>query len=128
MARALELAARGRYTAHPNPRVGCVLVSANKVVGEGWHRRAGGPHAEIAALDSAGAKAAGATAYLHAFARVLGAHYHLQAAIAEGGAGPRTALAQYYITRLLPEYEAALEEARAGSAGVFSLSLEAMAR
>ncbi len=65
MERALTLAERGRYSTHPNPRVGCVLVSGNRVVGEGWHRRAGGPHAEIAALASAGADAAGATAYLN---------------------------------------------------------------
>jgi diaminohydroxyphosphoribosylaminopyrimidine deaminase/5-amino-6-(5-phosphoribosylamino)uracil reductase len=64
MARALRLAARGRYTTHPNPRVGCVLVAGGQVVGEGWHRVAGGPHAEIEALDAAGARAAGATAYV----------------------------------------------------------------
>lgn len=64
MARALALAARGRYSTHPNPRVGCVLVRDGRVVGEGWHRVAGGPHAEIHALESAGDLAAGATAYL----------------------------------------------------------------
>ena len=69
---------------------------------------------------------AGATSYLHAFARVLGAHYHLKAATTEGEMGPRTALAQYYITRLLPQHEAALAEAKAGAAGVFSLSTEAL--
>ena len=47
MARALTLADQGRYTTHPNPRVGCVLVAGGQVVGEGWHRIAGGPHAEI---------------------------------------------------------------------------------
>jgi diaminohydroxyphosphoribosylaminopyrimidine deaminase/5-amino-6-(5-phosphoribosylamino)uracil reductase len=65
MARALELAARGRYTTHPNPRVGCVIVSGGEVVGEGWHRVAGGPHAEIVALERAGEMARGATAYLN---------------------------------------------------------------
>ena len=64
MARALRLARRGMYTAHPNPRVGCVLVKDDKIVGEGWHRKTGQAHAEIAALDDAGAKAKGATAYV----------------------------------------------------------------
>ena len=58
------LAARGRYTTDPNPRVGCVLVRNGEVVGEGWHERAGGPHAEINALRAAGVRAAGATAYV----------------------------------------------------------------
>jgi diaminohydroxyphosphoribosylaminopyrimidine deaminase/5-amino-6-(5-phosphoribosylamino)uracil reductase len=64
MARALQLAERGLYTTDPNPRVGCVLVRDGVVVGEGWHERAGGPHAEINALRQAGAQAAGATAYV----------------------------------------------------------------
>ncbi len=64
MARALRLAERGLYTTTPNPRVGCVLVKDGRVVGEGWHERAGGPHAEVAALNAAGAQAAGATAYV----------------------------------------------------------------
>jgi diaminohydroxyphosphoribosylaminopyrimidine deaminase/5-amino-6-(5-phosphoribosylamino)uracil reductase len=64
MARALQLAERGLYTTDPNPRVGCVLVKDGAVVGEGWHERAGGPHAEINALRQAGAQAAGATAYV----------------------------------------------------------------
>ncbi len=64
MARALQLAARGRYSAHPNPMVGCVLVNNGEVVGEGWHERAGDPHAEINALREAGDKANGAVAYV----------------------------------------------------------------
>lgn len=64
MARALRLAALGRYTAHPNPMVGCVLVRDGAVVGEGWHRAAGEAHAEINALNAAGGRAAGATAYV----------------------------------------------------------------
>ncbi len=64
MARALRLAERGLLTTDPNPRVGCVLVKAGEVVGEGWHEHAGGPHAEIHALQQAGAQAAGATAYV----------------------------------------------------------------
>ena len=64
MARALQLAARGRYSARPNPMVGCVLVNNGTVVGEGWHERAGEPHAEINALRAAGDKARGAVAYV----------------------------------------------------------------
>ena len=64
MARALRLAERGLLTTAPNPRVGCVLVREGAVVGEGWHERAGGPHAEINALQQAGPQAAGATAYV----------------------------------------------------------------
>ena len=64
MARALQLAARGRYGAHPNPMVGCVIVRDDTVVGEGWHERAGEAHAEIHALAAAGDAARGATAYV----------------------------------------------------------------
>lgn len=64
MARALQLAARGLYTATPNPRVGCVIVREGRVVGEGWHERAGTPHAEIHALKAAGDAARGATVYV----------------------------------------------------------------
>ncbi|WP_232470179.1 MULTISPECIES: bifunctional diaminohydroxyphosphoribosylaminopyrimidine deaminase/5-amino-6-(5-phosphoribosylamino)uracil reductase RibD [Methylococcus] len=64
MAHALRLAEKGLYTTDPNPRVGCVLVQGNEVVGEGWHQRAGGPHAEIVALRDAGERARDATAYV----------------------------------------------------------------
>ena len=64
MARALELARRGLYTTDPNPRVGCVVVKDGKIVGEGFHARAGEPHAEINAVRAAGAAACGATVYL----------------------------------------------------------------
>jgi diaminohydroxyphosphoribosylaminopyrimidine deaminase / 5-amino-6-(5-phosphoribosylamino)uracil reductase len=64
MQRAFELARRGLYTTDPNPRVGCVLVKDGAVVGEGWHQRTGGLHAEAHALDAAGAAAHGATAYV----------------------------------------------------------------
>lgn len=64
MHRAIELARRGLNTTDPNPRVGCVLVKDSAVVGEGWHARAGGPHAERAAIENAGAAARGATAYV----------------------------------------------------------------
>jgi diaminohydroxyphosphoribosylaminopyrimidine deaminase/5-amino-6-(5-phosphoribosylamino)uracil reductase len=61
--RALELAERGRGTTHPNPVVGAVVVREGEVVGEGWHERAGGPHAEVVALEAAGERARGATLY-----------------------------------------------------------------
>ncbi|MET0554079.1 MAG: bifunctional diaminohydroxyphosphoribosylaminopyrimidine deaminase/5-amino-6-(5-phosphoribosylamino)uracil reductase RibD [Vicinamibacteria bacterium] len=64
MARALALAARGLGETNPNPAVGCVVVRGGRVVGEGFHRRAGGPHAEVAALAQAGARARGATVYV----------------------------------------------------------------
>lgn len=64
MSRALDLARRGLYTTDPNPRVGCVLLQGGVSVGEGWHERAGGPHAEAAALAAAGSAARGATAYV----------------------------------------------------------------
>jgi diaminohydroxyphosphoribosylaminopyrimidine deaminase / 5-amino-6-(5-phosphoribosylamino)uracil reductase len=64
IARAIKLAARGQYTTDPNPRVGCVIVKDDCVIGEGWHERAGGPHAEPAALAAAGPEAAGATVYV----------------------------------------------------------------
>ena len=64
MARAIRLAARGQYTVHPNPMVGCVLVRDGDIVGEGWHEIAGKAHAEINALTAAGDRATGATAFV----------------------------------------------------------------
>ena len=64
MARALQLARKGLYSTHPNPRVGCVIVADGELVGEGWHVRAGEPHAEVHALRQAGERARGATAYV----------------------------------------------------------------
>lgn len=64
MARALELARRGRYSTQPNPHVGCVIVHAGKVIGEGYHKKAGEPHAEVHALREAKELAKGATAYV----------------------------------------------------------------
>jgi len=64
MARALQLARRGLYTTQPNPRVGCVIVRDGQIVGEGWHERAGAPHAEVNALRMAGEAARGADVYV----------------------------------------------------------------
>ncbi len=64
MSRALQLAAKGMYSTHPNPRVGCVLVKDGTLVAEGWHRKAGEAHAEVNALRAAGERARGATAYV----------------------------------------------------------------
>ena len=64
MAEALRLAERGLWTTSPNPRVGCVLVQGDTLVGEGWHEKAGEPHAEVHALRAAGVHARGATAYV----------------------------------------------------------------
>ncbi len=64
MQRALRLAERGLFTTDPNPRVGCVVVRDNAIMGEGWHQRAGEPHAEILALQQAGNRASGATVYV----------------------------------------------------------------
>jgi diaminohydroxyphosphoribosylaminopyrimidine deaminase/5-amino-6-(5-phosphoribosylamino)uracil reductase len=61
---ALELAERGRGTTYPNPVVGAVVVRDGEVIGEGWHERRGGPHAEVVALDAAGRRARGSTLYL----------------------------------------------------------------
>jgi len=62
--RALELAEHGRGTTHPNPVVGAVAVVGDEIVGEGWHERKGGPHAEVVALEAAGGRARGATVYV----------------------------------------------------------------
>ena len=64
MARALQLAEHGLWTTTPNPRVGCVLARDGEIVGEGWHAKAGKPHAEVNALRAAGDRAFGATAYV----------------------------------------------------------------
>jgi diaminohydroxyphosphoribosylaminopyrimidine deaminase / 5-amino-6-(5-phosphoribosylamino)uracil reductase len=64
MAQALRLAERGLFTTQPNPRVGCVIAHGERVVGQGWHRRAGEPHAEVFALREAGGQAKGATVYV----------------------------------------------------------------
>ena len=64
MARALQLAERAAFTTKPNPMVGCVIADGERVFGEGWHERAGEPHAEVHALRAAGSRAQGATAYV----------------------------------------------------------------
>jgi acyl-CoA dehydrogenase len=68
------------------------------------------------------ARFAGAVPYLRATARVLGGHFHLRAALAEGGKGPRSALARVFIGRILPEHAALLEQLRAGDADLYALS------
>src|SRR3546814_10003889 len=65
MARALRLAERGAYTTRPNPMVGCVIARVDEVVGEGWHQRQGGPHAEVFALEQTGDRANGARSEEH---------------------------------------------------------------
>ena len=64
MRRAIELAALGHYSTHPNPRVGCVVVQGDRIVGEGAHRKAGEAHAEPIALQAAGDAARGSTVYV----------------------------------------------------------------
>ena len=64
MARSLVLAEKGLFTATPNPRVGCVLAKDGSIVAEGWHEKAGGPHAEVVAIEQAGSGASGATLYV----------------------------------------------------------------
>ncbi|MBU1465431.1 MAG: bifunctional diaminohydroxyphosphoribosylaminopyrimidine deaminase/5-amino-6-(5-phosphoribosylamino)uracil reductase RibD, partial [Gammaproteobacteria bacterium] len=64
MAKAIQLAKKGRYTTHPNPRVGCVLVKDQQIIGQGFHVKAGEGHAEVNALADAKQDAVGATAYV----------------------------------------------------------------
>ena len=91
MARALELAERGLYTTTPNPRVGCVIVNAGQVVGEGWHEKAGLPHAEVNALAAAGSRSRGATVYVS-----------LEPCVHQGRTGPCTeALSKAGVARVV---------------------------
>ncbi len=71
--------------------------------------------------------AGGAVPFLMGWARVLGAHLHLKAAIAEGGNGPRTELARFHVKRLLPEHVGLMAQAQAGAAGLYALSVEDLA-
>lgn len=64
LSRALDLAERGRYSVSPNPMVGAVVARGRRIIAEAWHRRAGGPHAEVSALERAGSRARGADLYL----------------------------------------------------------------
>lgn len=64
MKRAIEISKRGEFTTSPNPNVGCVIVNKNNIVGEGWHEQNGKNHAEINALNMAGKKSEGSTAYV----------------------------------------------------------------
>jgi diaminohydroxyphosphoribosylaminopyrimidine deaminase/5-amino-6-(5-phosphoribosylamino)uracil reductase len=91
MARALELAERGLNTTTPNPRVGCVSVNGGEIVGEGWHEKAGLPHAEINALAAAGSRSRGATAYVS-----------LEPCVHQGRTGPcSTALVEAGVARVV---------------------------
>ncbi|SER67489.1 hypothetical protein SAMN04490244_102118 [Tranquillimonas rosea] len=81
----------------------------------------------LVAQDEMQARFAGAVPYLKAFARVLGGHFHLRAALAEGTAGRRTALARFYIERLLPEHAGLLAHARAGAEGLYEMGVEDLA-
>ena len=72
------------------------------------------------------ARFAVAVPYLRAFARVLGGHYHLRAAHSAGGEGPRMALAEFYVTRLLPEHDGLLRQVRVGDKGLYDLSVDAL--
>ena len=70
---------------------------------------------------------AGAVPFLRAWARVLGAHYHLCAAKVQGGQGARARLARFYIARLLPEHVGLLAQAREGAGGLYDLAVEDLA-
>ena len=74
MAKAIRLAANGRYSSFPNPAVGCVLVRDGQIIGEGWHEKAGEPHAEVIALRSPGENLGASVAIARpGFSRVAGA-------------------------------------------------------
>jgi len=126
MARALRLAERAVFTTRPNPMVGCVLVHGDAVVGEGWHQRKGGPHAEVFALQAAGDRAKGATAYVT-----------LEPCAHHGSTGPRAAaLIAAGVTRVVaavrdpfPQVDGAgFDKLRAAGIAVESGLMEAQAR
>jgi len=78
----------------------------------------------LVAQDDMNERFAGAVPFQRAFARVLGAHFHLKSAVAEGGNGPRSSLARFYINRLLPEHVALLIHAKAGAKGLYDISVD----
>ncbi|MES2859661.1 MAG: bifunctional diaminohydroxyphosphoribosylaminopyrimidine deaminase/5-amino-6-(5-phosphoribosylamino)uracil reductase RibD [Pseudomonadota bacterium] len=126
MARALRLAELGAYTTRPNPMVGCVIARGEEVVGEGWHQRKGEPHAEVIALQAAGERARGATAYVS-----------LEPCAHTGNTGPcADALIAAGVTRVVaamrdpfPQVDGAgFERLRAAGIGVESGLMEAQAR
>jgi diaminohydroxyphosphoribosylaminopyrimidine deaminase/5-amino-6-(5-phosphoribosylamino)uracil reductase len=113
--RALELAERGRGTTRPNPVVGAVVVRDGEVVGEGWHERKGGPHAEVVALEAAGEVARGATLYVTLEpCRTFGRTPPCTAAVLDAG------VARVVVASLDPNPEAGggLEELRAAGIDV----------
>lgn len=112
----IEAAAEGARSAHPK------LARAVWNAAEGFRETT-----EWLVDQELAHRFAGATSYLRAFARVLGAHYHLKAAMTEDGKGPRTALARFYITRLLPEYAAHTAAVRVGADGLYDLSPDDLA-
>ena len=117
MRHALGLAALGLYTTQPNPRVGCVLVRAGSVVGEGWHERSGGPHAEVRALQSAGEAACGSTAYVS-----------LEPCAAQGLTPPcSAALIAAGVTRVVYAAEDPNPKMRAGAAQLRAAGLQVSA-
>ena len=89
MARALRLAERGAFTTKPNPMVGCVIAKDGEILGEGWHQRAGGPHAEVFALLAAGDAARGAPVRARHPINTARRPQAAQAVGAEGFQGPR---------------------------------------
>ena len=126
MARALRLAERAAFTTRPNPMVGCVIAHGEDVVGEGWHQRKGGPHAEVFALQAAGERARGATAYVT-----------LEPCAHTGSTGPcADALIAAGVARVVgamrdpfPQVDGAgFEKLRAAGIGVESGLMEAQAR
>ncbi len=78
----------------------------------------------LVSQDDMNERFAGAVSYQKAFARVLGSHFHLKTAVAEGGTGPRSELARFYITRLLPDHAALLIHAKVGAKGLYSISVD----
>jgi len=80
----------------------------------------------LASQSDLNARFAVAVPFLRAFARVLGAHYHLQSALSETGEGPRTALAQFYIRRLLPEHQGLCDMLRQGTDGLYAMTADQM--
>ena len=117
MARALQLARKGKYSAHPNPQVGAVIVKNEQIIGEGWHQEAGLPHAEINALKSITQTTNGATLYVT-----------LEPCAHKGKTGPCcNALIEANIARVIVACEDPFEEvAGKGLAALRAVGIEVM--